>query len=97
MMLFKPLLQIICVAGVITTVCTLQHVNPKNISTFLGRLTRPSTSSGRTEFFLKTANVDKVPGNRSSSGHGRADQMRATAIALASFEITIGRGGAVLT
>src|SRR5690606_31820653 len=39
--------------------------------------------------------VDEVTGNRCGRGHGRAHQMRTTAVALTTFEVTVGGGRAM--
>jgi hypothetical protein len=45
---------------------------------------------------LEAADIDEMPEHARSSGHRRADQMGATASALAAFEIAIAGGRAAL-
>jgi hypothetical protein len=42
------------------------------------------------------ADIDEFAGHRSGGRHFRADQVGASALALASFEIAVGGGGAAL-
>src|SRR5581483_10187252 len=42
------------------------------------------------------ADVDEVAGDRRRRGHGRADEVRAAALALAALEVAVRGGGAAL-
>ncbi|BBG29876.1 diguanylate cyclase/phosphodiesterase with PAS/PAC and GAF sensor [Zymobacter palmae] len=55
------------------------------------------SGGSRQRFRVEITDIDKMARNRCCRCHGRADEVRTTAVSLTSFEVAVGRRGTVLT